>query len=266
MSELVRANRISVVMEDGVLVATFYRTHRKLGKVDQFDSMYQMVDGVNSVAQKELFRQDIIQHANDFGYDYDPEDRRADKNKLPSKYENDWVLETTSKDMVRDNVTEWVSKMNDGGMDIDLVTISCEGISPVSLSKNGKEVKPKYNNGNWAWATITVSAVVKSHNEELYVDMDLSLVSGQLKKPTKIGELGYNYTGFSAEVGRQLEELGIQVQEADKSHTEGAKDTPVEEVAVDTEEQTIQYPDWVRINKDGTPNKRDLKKWESQQQ
>ena len=264
MSTLVRANRISVVMEEGVMVATFYRTHKKLGRVDQFDAEYDMVDGVNSVAQKELFRQHIISHANDLGYDYDPQDRRTDNNKVPSKYPDEETLERTSFFMINADVKSWVEKLGDK---FKLVTITNEGITEVTMSNSGKEVKPRYNNGNWAWATITESATIEYDGTEIYVDMDCSLVSGQMKKPTKIGDGGYNYTGFKAEVERQLAELGIQVQEEDKS-VDKAKDTPVEvneEAKEVVEEPTIQYPDWVKINKDGTPNKRDLKKWEAMQ-
>lgn len=264
MSKLiVRANRISVVIEEGVMVATFYRTHKKLGRVDQFEAEYDMVDGVNSVAQKELFRQHIINNAMDLGYDYDPQDRRTDSNKVPSKYPTEELLGDTAVAMVTPDIQEWADKMGDM-----VKSITCDYIEPVTMSNNGKDVRPKYNNGNWAWATITVSATIMSHGEEIYVDMNCSLVSGQMKKPTKISDGGYNYTGFKAEVERQLTELGIQLVEEDKSHKEKAKDTPVEaneEAKEIIEEPTIQYPDWVRINKDGTPNKRDIKKWEAMQ-
>lgn len=206
MSELVRANRISVMAEDCGFVATFYRTHKKLGTVESRETSWLPMEGLNNTAQRELFRVHVIQHCEEYGYQYDAQDRRTEDNQLPRTYGSDEILIDTAIKLVTKDIEEWVGKINADLIDkanIGTFGISCEGVDGVSLTKNGKEVKPKYGNGNWAWAEIALSVTldwtINGVSTEVYVDMTAELVSGQLKKPTMIGQGGYNYTNFKAE-------------------------------------------------------------------
>ena len=266
MSELVRANRISVMASevDG-FVATFYRTHKKLGVLESTATPWKPMDGLNNTAQRELFRVHVIEHCNDYGYIYDNQDRRTESNQLPRTYGSDDILWDTAIKLVRGDIEEWIAKTNgdlSGKASIENYEISCDGVDPVELTNGGKEVKPHYGNGNWAWAkinlNITLGWSVNGVSTEVYVDMVAELVSGQLKKPTKIGEGGYNFTSFKTEAMMDINE---QLPTEGKGKEETVEEAPQNEQA---EEQPIVYPEWVVLKKDGTPNKKSLERLEAE--
>jgi hypothetical protein len=277
MSELVRANRISVMAgEVGGFIATFYRTHKKLGILESVATPWKPMDGLNNTAQRELFRVHVIEHCTEYGYIYDNQDRRTEVNQLPRTYGSDDILWDTAIKIVRGDIEEWIAKTNvdlGGKASIENYNIECDGVDEVVLTSGGKEVKPKYGNGNWAWAKINLSVTlgwdVNGVSTEAYVSMVAELVSGQLKKPGKIGDGGYNYTNFKAEA---MVDIADQLPTEDKGKKETVEEAPKNEQIeeqpivneVVTEEQAIQYPDWVVLKKDGTPNKKSLERLQAE--
>lgn len=266
MSELVRANRISVQPgTKGGFIATFYRTHKKLGEINSFGTTWIPMDGLNNTAQRELFRVHVIERCADYGYIYDNQDRRTESNQLPKTYSSDEVLGDTATKLVFKDIDEWANKINAdliGKAEIASYGISWDGIDPVELTNGGKEVKPKYGNGNWAWAKINLSVTIDwevgDEHTETYVDMVAELVSGQLKKPTKIGDGGYNLTSFKTEA---MVDINGQLATEDKAKKETVEEAPKNEQPVT---QPTQYPDWVVLKKDGTPNKKSLERLQAE--
>lgn len=272
MSELVRANRISVQPNDNGFIATFYRTHNKLGAVESRETAWKPMEGLNGTAQRELFRVYVIEHCAEFGYKYDAQDRRTEDNQLPRTYGTDELLGLTATRLVRSDIEEWTAKVNadmkDKNAVVSIEEISYDDIAEVVLTKSGKDVKPRYNNGNWAWAEIEISVTLlwkigKNEPVETYVTMKAELVSGQLKKPSAIGTSGYNYTGYKAEAMVDInEQLPIDDKTKKEAEDEPKKDTPKDEPKA--EEQPVKYPDWVVLKKDGTPNKKSMERLQAE--
>lgn len=266
MSELVRANRISVQPgEEGGFVATFYRTHKKLGEINSFGTTWTPMDGLNNTALRELFRVHVIEKCNDYGYKYDAQDRRIESNQLPRTYGSEDILCDTAIKLITKDIDEWIKKANvdlAGKASIGGYGIACDGVDEVVLTNSGKEVKPRYGNGNWAWATVNLNITlqwdINELNTETYVSMAVELVSGQLKKPTKIGDGGYNFTSFKAEA---MVDINEQISTEDKTKKETVEEVPKNE---QVEEQPIVYPDWVVLKKDGTPNKKSMERLQAE--
>lgn len=223
MSELVRANRVSVQAKDeGGFVATFYRTHKVVATVDSIGVEWGDTTGLNKTAQREMFRIWVCEHSQVFGIAYDPVDRRDTPNQMPAKYTSDELLLETAGNLVASDIHEWVDKASkEWNLPLEVIGIVGEEIVPVT-HRNGKDVSPKYGNGNWAWALVKVLVTVQSCGVEGYATMECSLVSGQLKKPVTIGELGYTYTGLKTEIAKDLQ----GVIDASKATPEESKTEP----------------------------------------
>lgn len=218
-----RANKVTVQAIGEGFMARFFRTHKLVKEIASEDTGYAAMAGLNKTAQRELFRVWVCGHAGEYGVDFDPADRRNEDNQVPAKYTNDTLLGDTAVKMVQADVEEWVAKI---GNDLKVQDISWDEITEVTKSAKGKDVSPKYGNGNWAWATVhvivTIHHTAGDTTTEGYVSMDLSLVSGQLKKPTAIGDGGYNYTSFRAEVGKDIPDA---IKTEDKEEEEVKEDS-----------------------------------------
>lgn len=224
-----RANRISVQPTETGFKAIFHRTHKVLGEVNSENTTWEAMKGINRSAQRELFRLWICEHSTEYGYTYDAEDRRESENLFPSRYESEDMVKEWASKIVKADIEEWTAKTADEyKTELHLVSVNAEDIKPVTFSKSGKEVKAQYNNGNWAWADISVvttvgmGAIKEDGTCDSYgwVTMSVSLVSGQLKKPTEIGDLGYTFTGFKTELNK---DLGMKTPEKPETKKESKK-------------------------------------------
>lgn len=216
MRTIERANKVTINMTEEGFEAKFFRTHKHITTIQSQDTAFTQIEGLNKATQRELFRVWICQNASEYGIEWNPQDMRTEGNKMPNKYTTPELLMSTAVKLVTPDIVEWVSKKADI---IELLHITEDGITPVYDHK-GKIVEAKYGNGNWAYATVQVTATVReiATGVESYVMMDLSLVSGQLKKPVHIGEGGYNMTSFFTEVSKDIkaivEKKAEQVEES----------------------------------------------------
>jgi len=208
MSELVRANRISVMVAEGLTIAKLWRTHKMVAEIAMTDAMGQgfVADPtVNATAQRELFRAWIGINAPKFGVKYDPTDNRTDANQFPSKYTDGQLVTEWAIKIVENDLREWATKMGkEFNQEITMIEASAEILVPTTITKSGKAVNSQYGNGNWAYCTIPVTATFDTNGVQGYVTMTVELVSGQMKKPGNIADLGFTYTGFKTELLKDL--------------------------------------------------------------
>jgi Sec-independent protein translocase protein TatA len=166
---------------------------------------------MNKTAEREAFRMWVCENAGTFDIEWDPADRRSTTNTLPAKYTSDALLADSARLLIGPDVDEWMGKLQEAypTLQITLTALQAdtEEIVPVTNYK-GRGVTARYGNGNWAYAEVPVTAtvgVVKGDTTtEGYVTMDCTLVSGQLKKPSHIGDLGYTMTGFKTELTKDI--------------------------------------------------------------
>lgn len=221
--ELQRANRVAVsadVNNDG-FAADFYRTHRKLTSISSFETGWVAKAGMNKSAQREDFRAFITEHAADIGIDWKPEDMRTDNNKRIAKYTTDADLSTDAIALIGDDITAFVVKCP---YEISVQDITVDDIVPTTKSAKGTDLSTlgiengRYaKNGNWAWATVGICVTLKANEQEIYVSLNCQLVSGQLKKPSHIGDLGYTQTAWNTLIKQELIQAGIlKVEEESK--------------------------------------------------
>jgi len=231
VTENKRANKVSVQLTGDGLIAKFYKTHRHITTVVASQTAWQPNEAENKSAQRESFRKWVCDNAGIFGVEWNPADLRDEKYKLPNRYDTDELLTSAVVRLVGTDIEEWVANLRDR---YTLQSIEVDEIIPVNKSAKGNEVNPKYNNGAWAWATIRVIVTVGRCTEDReleigYVTMEASLVSGQLKKPSKIGSEPYTKTGFKTELAKDLpEEVKAEpkVEETPEVNTEEFSEVP----------------------------------------
>jgi len=215
-----RANRIAVESKkDGGFVARFYKTHTKLAEVDSKDTGFQEDAKLNSTANRELFRVWIADHAEEYGIEYDPVDRRDKDLQVPRRYDSDEILRDTAVRLVQADLEEWLGKIRDNtGVALEWAGLEADEVVPMETYK-GKAKDPRYKAGHWAWAQVPVTLTVRYQEEDYYATMTVLLVSGQIKKPKGIGSNGYHYTGLLTELQKDIEDL----KKKKKEDTEGSE-------------------------------------------
>lgn len=219
-----RANRITVQAQDNSLMATFYRTHVKMVTVASTDTHWMPKADTNKVAQREDFRQYVIDHAGDYGVEWNPTDMRAEGNMRIAKYTDTDTLIADAIALIGGDITELVKGT---GFGIDGIILSPDDatVTPKTYTAKGTDLSTmgiedgRYlKSGNWAWADIEVSVTLTKDDKTIYYLTNVELVSGQLKKPhiTK--------TAIAEDIKASLAEVGI-ITDTPKAEDTKAKDT-----------------------------------------
>ena len=89
MGNLVRANKVTVNVVESGYKADFYRTHKHICSVNSGETEFNPIDGMTKSGVRELFRAYVIEHAEDYGVEWNPADMRADNNIRKASYATD---------------------------------------------------------------------------------------------------------------------------------------------------------------------------------
>ena len=225
---MTRANKVTVIIEeDGSLVARFMRTHKHIGNVSSHDG-FVTPEGITSKNTiRELFRLWAIQNADQFEIEWSPDKQVVSTYAMPNKYTSDELLLESACKIVRPEIDEWVANINKGlledygfGGQLILDTIQGNFIDEVS-EYNGRTVSPKYGNGNWAYANVGIEYcfITESGVGNAVITVDCKLVSGQLKKPSTIGDKSYNMSNLKIEIMEQMQEAFPKIEKVKETKT-----------------------------------------------
>lgn len=212
-----RANRVAVSATETGFRAEFWRTHKRVLAVASEETGWVANPKQNRSAQREDFRVWVCENSADLGVVWSPEDQRTDENKRIAKYATDEDLTADTLALVSSDISQFVSS---SPWDLTIGDIGVDGITPMVVSAKGTDLSKlgildgKYEkNGNWAWATIGICTTIKMGNEEIYVTVESQLVSGQLKKPGKVGDGGWTQTAWNKAIETELRTAGILKEE-----------------------------------------------------
>lgn len=218
---LTRANRLSVVADGDGFKASFYRTHRHIADIRSHETGWTPNPEANKTAQREDFRLFVISIAQELDIIWQPEDMRTEDNRRCRAYPNDEFLIADVKALVSGDIQQMVAGFPVGI--VSLKSIDVEDIEPMVTTAKGYDlakmgiIDGKYEkNGNWAWANLPMVVTLEAGGQEVYVTFTAQLVSGQLKKPASIGDLGFTQTGFNVNVKQSLIEAGVLAKEEPK--------------------------------------------------
>lgn len=204
---LQRANRVSVKVWGEGYQADFYRTHKKLATVHSMDTEWVADTESNKSAQREAFRQYIVENASAYGIDWKPQDMRAEANRRLAKYESDEDLMSDTVAMLSADINTLVAKCP---YEVSILSVEAEAIVPMTHTAKGSDLAKlgvlggKYErSGNWAWAEIEMAVTLTKGGETIYYTTKCQLVSGQLKKPH------ITQTSFNESIKESLKEVGL---------------------------------------------------------
>ena len=256
---LVRANKVTVnVVGDGYK-ADFYRTHKHICSVMSDETTFKPVEGMTKSGVRELFRAHVIEHAEDYGVEWNPADMRADNNIRKASYPTDQDLVEDAMAMVLPMMKQLAESCK---YPVEWRGISYEDISSVDHTAKGTPLSTlgiidgKYEkSGNWAWATIGFTVTLGYKAEEIYMPVKMELVSGQLKKP-KLGITAFNATVKQEILDARLateEELDPPKESKKKSKVESKAEEVVEE-QTEVVEEVSEEPVTVEVEVEDIPN------------
>lgn len=238
MADLMRANRVAVKANGENIVADFYRTHKAVASIHSENTDWSMPENVtNKLAARENFRVWAIEHAAEYGIQYDPVDRRSAENTRTPKYENDKMLIDDAMSMILPEMRALVDKVTVKYPAVEWAGVEHDEIVPMTKTTSGKDLanlgilNGRYGKGegNWAWAIVKFTVTIKYKGNECYIPVQMQLVSGQLKKT------GIGITDFTAKVKAEIIENKLATEEeldppkVKESKKDKAEDTKVEE-------------------------------------
>ena len=218
--DLLRANKLTVYFaEKNVMVGIFYKTTAKLGSVSSLDQKVKLLGYKELVSidvdnkeglpatyvptQDRLrsFREFLILNATAFGFVYDPVDRRSESERYPSQYDEELFLEYAAK-VVQGSLGEIINQVQERTIDKYVnQELLHEGTQiRCILTEEGITIQSKelYKNGNLKYATASfpVKFGITTDANMVSTNIDVNLVSGQLKKPRTIGESVFTAHGI----------------------------------------------------------------------
>lgn len=226
-TNLTRANTLTVSIEGGEFVAHFYRTHVHVADLPQHSTTF-VPKSENKNTQREEYRTFAASMASELDILYQPEDLRTPDNQRKASYATDTDLKEDASAMVTPDVRDMLTQS--GLKDLTLVGVSCDVINPVYRTPKGHLLSDmgilegKYERSQkWAWATLDMCATigVGSPDDEgkyanyLWESFQMSLVSGQLKKPTSMDGKGWTKTAWREALSKDLQEAGLLPKEGE---------------------------------------------------
>lgn len=200
-----RANRITVKTDDGILTATFKRTHNIIATIPS--SMTDWVANPEDTknAQREEFRKWCIANANKFDINYDPTNRQNIS--FNNKSYSDDIDLTTNAILLNEPYLRELAEKRVGIKWCDMIitnikpkTTTNKGVPLNNLGiEDGKYIK----SGKWAWADLIADMHMEYKDADIYVGITLELISGQLKK------WQYGTQMMLSLINTELQELGL---------------------------------------------------------
>lgn len=223
---LIRANKLTVKADaNGNLTADLFRTHKHLTTIKAEDTSFKPNPDSTKTATREDFRKWIADHAADFGFDYDPTDRRTEANLRKAVYKSEADVIEDAIDMVTPDIETFAAKMPHSDL-VEYVTVSIESLTPKTKTSKGTDLAMmgiedgKYaSNGNMAWFDIEGTVTMHCGDTEIYQTIQMELVSGQLKK------FRMTQTQWNTEVTKSMIEAGM-VEEQPKAEKSAKGKTP----------------------------------------
>lgn len=184
MAIVERANRVSIAVdEDGLFVARWYRTHKYLGASRQGDIAWTPSNNHNRTQQRESFRRAVEESALLLGYNYDPTDRRAEENIVPSRYMDSDTVTNTAYKWAYNQIAQILEDTNDLGIEGLLWDITESTFRPLDTYKD-RPVQSTYKDGAIAYGECIITVAIERADCRVVNALDLTyrIVSGQLSK------------------------------------------------------------------------------------
>lgn len=225
-TNLIRANKLTVKADaNGNLIADLFRTHKHLTTIKVEDTSFKPNPDSTKTAIREDFRKWIADHAADFGFDYDPTDRRTEANLRKAVYKSEADVTEDAIAMVTPDIEAFIAKMPHGDL-VECYTISVESLTAKTQTSKGTDLAlmgiedGRYaSNGNLAWFDIEGLVTMKCGDTEIYQTIQMELVSGQLKK------FRMTQTQWNTETTKSMVEAGL-VEEQPKAEKSAKGETP----------------------------------------
>lgn len=174
-----RANRVVVSNTAQGLVATFYKTHNKVGTITQAEGYEPSADAKTKTAQREEFRKWAITKAEDVGVAWIPEYQSQSWERKYWKYETDEQVEEDAITLMEYTIDKVCSGCK---YQAKVKEIKLDSIVPNESNLSYVEFGKYAKNGNWAVATVNLDVTAEIQGVEISIIYPIEMRSGQLTK------------------------------------------------------------------------------------
>lgn len=203
--KVMRANRITVVTKDELLVGRFFLTHKLVAEINQTECGWQPIEDAKATANRESFRGYLIKHANDFGVDWSPAKQTQAWDRKYNKYYEFSEVEEDTKTLITPLIERLVEKCK---YELTLDKIEVTEIVPKPSNLEYVEDGRYSSSGAWCVGDILVNVEMLINEHSFLVELEVNMKSGQICKPK------LTIAQFEGMVTDELELRGIEVEVA----------------------------------------------------
>ena len=202
-----RANRITIVVEDGNYIGRYYRTHKLLATINSNDTTWKPNVDAKITANKDEFFKWLVDNAYKYNLYYDATQATQAWDRQHKVYMTDADVQD---DVVRLMALTMVQLANKCKFDIKVTSIIVESVTPAHCDLSYVEFGRYIKSGAWCNAHVDISIGIEYNGQAMAIPYTMQIKSGQICKPK------LTITEFNGLVAEEFELNNITPENTDK--------------------------------------------------
>lgn len=202
-----RANRITIVVEDGNYIGRYYRTHKLLATINSNDTTWKPNTEAKITANKDEFFKWLVDNAYKYNLYYDATQAAQAWDRQHKVYMTDADVQD---DVVRLMALTMVQLANKCKFDIKVTSIIVESVTPAHCDLSYVEFGRYIKSGAWCNAHVDISIGIEYNGQAMAIPYTMQIKSGQICKPK------LTITEFNGLVAEEFELNNIIPENTDK--------------------------------------------------
>ena len=202
-----RANRITIVVEDGNYIGRYYRTHKLLATINSNDTTWKPNTEAKVTANKDEFFKWLVANAHKYNLYYDATQATQAWDRQHKVYMTDADVQDDVSNLMAITMAQLANKCK---FDIKVTSIIVESVTPAHCDLSYVEFGRYIKSGAWCNAHVDISIGIEYNGQALAIPYTMQIKSGQICKPK------LTITEFNSLVAEEFELNNITPENTDK--------------------------------------------------
>jgi hypothetical protein len=202
-----RANRITIVVEDGNYIGRYYRTHKLLATVNSTDTTWKPNADAKITANKDEFFKWLVANAHKYNLHYDATQATQAWDRQHKVYMTDADVQDDISNLMAITMVQLANKCK---FDIKITSIIVESVTPAHCDLSYVEFGRYIKSGAWCNAHVDISIGIEYNGQAMAIPYTMQIKSGQICKPK------LTITEFNGLVAEEFELNNITPENTDK--------------------------------------------------
>ena len=202
-----RANRITIVVEDGNYIGRYYRTHKLLATINSNDTTWKPNTEAKITTNKDEFFKWLVANAHKYNLYYDATQATQAWDRQHKVYMTDADVQDDVSSLMAITMVQLANKCK---FDIKITSITVESVTPAHCDLSYVEFGRYIKSGAWCNAHVDISIGIEYNGQALAIPYTMQIKSGQICKPK------LTITEFNGLVAEEFELNNITPENTDK--------------------------------------------------